>query len=186
VIHAISRTSYYTIYCALETGSVVNPVTINSNLYCVVFHNWIKFRDQVHLLYLTLIKVYTLLLKNNKNITSSLFVVSTLQCTDVAGWQEWYPVHKKSPPTTLTHYLVGDPARPAKGNDTLESFVSKVAFKSDLRKKTYKNRTCSNRESLFPKEKKLRKFSWHTCKIPFESHFRQLLSKENFLVCHYL
>ena len=38
-----------------------------------------------------------------------------------------------------------------KGNDTLESFLSKVAVKSDLRKKTCKNRTCSNRESLFRK-----------------------------------
>ena len=36
------------------------------------------------------------------------------------------------------------------------------------------------------KEEKLRKFSWHTGKISFESHFRKRLSKENFLVCHYL
>ena len=34
------------------------------------------------------------------------------------------------------------------------------------------------------KEEKLRKFSWHTCKFFFESHFRKRLSKENFLVCH--
>jgi len=32
----------------------------------------------------------------------------------------------------------------------------------------------------------LRTFSWHTCKIPFESHFWQILSKENFLMCHAL
>jgi len=31
----------------------------------------------------------------------------------------------------------------------------------------------------------LRKFSWHTCNFPFESHFGQLLSTENFLVCQF-
>ena len=36
------------------------------------------------------------------------------------------------------------------------------------------------------KEEKWQKFSWHTCKISFENHFWKRLSKENFLVCHYL
>jgi len=43
----------------------------------------------------------------------------------------------------------------------------------------------SNRKFV-SKEEKLRRFSRQTCKIHFESHFLQLLSKENFLVCHYL
>jgi len=46
----------------------------------------------------------------------------------------------------------------AKGNNTLESLLSKVAVKSDLRKKTCKNRTCSNRESLFRKKKNCESF----------------------------
>jgi len=36
----------------------------------------------------------------------------------------------------------------SKGNDTLESFLSKVAVESDLRKKDCKNRICYNREIL--------------------------------------
>jgi len=64
---------------------------------------------------------------------------------------------------------------------TLESFLSKVAFESNLRKKL------SRIEHVLivnSKEEKLQKFSWHTCKFSFKSHFWKRLSKENFLVCH--
>ena len=68
---------------------------------------------------------------------------------------------------------------PHKGSHTLESFLSKVAFESNLRK------TLARIEHVISKEE-MWKFSWHTCKISFESYFRKQLSKENFLMCHYL
>jgi len=64
-----------------------------------------------------------------------------------------------------------------KGNDTLESFLSKVAVKSDLRKKTCKNRTCSNRESLFRKKKNFESFhdtrAGFLSRVTFVSYFRR-------------
>ena len=39
---------------------------------------------------------------------------------------------------------------------------------------------------VYFERRKMRKFSRHTGKISFESHFRKRLSKENFLVCHCL
>ena len=70
-----------------------------------------------------------------------------------------------------------------KGSDTLESFLSKVAFESNLRKKLA---TCSNRESFFRKKKICESFHDTRARFFFESDFRKRLSKENFLVCHYL
>jgi len=78
-----------------------------------------------------------------------------------------------------------------------ESFLSKVAIESDLQKRTCKNRTCSNRESLFWKKKNCESFhdrrkegsdtlDSFLSKITFESDIWKRLSKENFLVCHYL
>jgi len=64
--------------------------------------------------------------------------------------------------------------------------LSKVTCERNLQGKKEEETTCSNRESLFRKIKKLRKFSWHMRKISLESHFRKRLPKENFLVCHYL
>jgi len=63
------------------------------------------------------------------------------------------------------------------GNDTLESYLSKVAVESDLRKKTCKNGTCSNRESLFRKKKNCERFhdTHARClsKVTFDSYFRK-------------
>jgi len=39
---------------------------------------------------------------------------------------------------------------------------------------------------VYFERRKIAKCSSHTRKIPSESHFQQQLSKENFLVCHYL
>ena len=72
-----------------------------------------------------------------------------------------------------------------KGSDTPESFLSKVACGSNLRKKLSRIEHVLIVKVL-SKEEKLRKFSWYTCKFSFESHFWKRLSKENFLVCHYL
>jgi len=54
------------------------------------------------------------------------------------------------------------------GSDTLESFLSKVTFESNLRKKLSRIE-----HVLF-------------LKVSFASYFRKRLSKENFLACHYL
>ena len=69
----------------------------------------------------------------------------------------------------------------SKGRDTLESFLSKVAFESNLRKKLTRieQRTCSNRESLLRKKKNCENFHDARAKfLSFESHFRERLSKE--------
>ena len=68
-----------------------------------------------------------------------------------------------------------------KASDTLESFFSKVAFEGDFRKKTC---TCVMKTfAIFLLLKET--FTIRTCSV-LESFFRKLLSKENFLVCHYL
>jgi len=78
----------------------------------------------------------------------------------------------------------------SKGSDTLESFLSKVAFQGDFRKKTCTCVIKTFASFLLSKET----FTIRTCSI-LESFFRKLLSKatferklskENFLVCHYL
>ena len=72
-----------------------------------------------------------------------------------------------------------------KASDTLESFLSKVAFESDFRKKTC---TCVMKTfAIFLHSKET--FTIRTRSILesfFASYFRKRLSKENFLVCHYL
>jgi len=76
-----------------------------------------------------------------------------------------------------------------KASDTLESFLSKVAFESDFRKKTCMCVMKTFAIFLLSKET----LTIRTCSI-LESFFRKLLSKatferkskENFLVCHYL
>jgi len=66
-----------------------------------------------------------------------------------------------------------------KGSDTLESFLWKAAFESNLRKKLARMEHALIVKVYF----KRRKIAYN---ISFESHFRKRLSKENFLVCHYL
>ena len=67
-----------------------------------------------------------------------------------------------------------------KGSDTLESFLSKVAVKSDLRKETCKNRTRSDRESLFRKKKNCKSSpdtrAGFLSKVTFDSCFRKKTS----------
>ena len=64
-----------------------------------------------------------------------------------------------------------------KDNDTQESFLSKVAVESDLRKKTCKNWTCSNRESLFQKKKNCESFhdtrARFLSKVTFNNYFQK-------------
>ena len=60
-----------------------------------------------------------------------------------------------------------------------------MAFESNLRKKLAIIEHALIVKVYFER-RKMRKFSLHTCKISFESHFRKRLSKENFMACHYL
>jgi len=64
------------------------------------------------------------------------------------------------------------------GSDILKSFLSKVAFESNLRKKLARiHRTCSNRDSFFRKKKNGESFhdtrARFLSKVTFESNFRK-------------
>jgi len=66
-----------------------------------------------------------------------------------------------------------------------------MATESDLQKKTCKNRTCSNRESLFQKKKNCKSFhdtrARFLLKVSFDSYSRKKLSSVSLpLVWHQL
>jgi len=69
----------------------------------------------------------------------------------------------------------------SKGSDTPESFLSKVAFESNLRKKLSRTEHVLVVKVSFERRKTVKVFMTHV-----QVFFRKSLSKENFLVCHYL
>jgi len=69
----------------------------------------------------------------------------------------------------------------SKGSNTLESFFSKVAFESNLRKKLARIEHVVIVKVYFERRKIAKVFMTH-----IQDFFRKSLSKEDFLVCHYL
>jgi len=84
------------------------------------------------------------------------------------------------------HFKFGRPYKFGKDSDTLESLLSKVLFESDFRNKSC---TCVMKTFaifLLSKNKLSRLEHVLFLQVSFASYFRKRLSKENFLVCHYL
>jgi len=87
--------------------------------------------------------------------------------------------------STLSHHLPTkhrtlEPVCP-KGSNTLESFLSIVAFESNLRKKLSRIEHVLILKVSFERRKIANVFMTHV-----QDFFQKRLLKENFLVCHYL
>jgi len=67
------------------------------------------------------------------------------------------------------------------GSDTLESFLSKAAFESNSQKKLARTEHVLIVKVSFERRKIAKVFMTHV-----QDFFRKWLSKDNFLVCHYL
>jgi len=74
-------------------------------------------------------------------------------------------------------------ATATKGSDTLESFLSKVALESNLRKKLARIEHVLIVKFYFERRKTANVFMTHVHDFS-ETHVRKRISKENFLVCH--
>ena len=128
-------------------------------------------------------KRYTNMAANNK----TQMVLSHDNSVEVSNDQQSPMTSTEQPAVKFVHPIIAWLcSKSLTGHVVLLRHTRKFSFESRFRKKLARIEHVLIVKVYFEKKKNCQKFSRHTCKISFESHFRKRVSKEHFLVCHYL